>query len=166
MSFYTENHNKNINTMKMSTFTLILLTFRLSFTHNTASAQVKKSKDKIEQPQYPGGIKALHKFIASEIRYPAEARRDNILGEVIVGFTVGVDGHLTGIRVLKSVSEALDKEAVRVISKTGYWYPGKKNGKPVRFEMSIPINFKVLIDLDKYVNEDEDGINVRESDER
>lgn len=120
----------------------------------------KKTKDKIEQPEYPGGLKALHKFIASEVRYPSEARLNNEIGEVLVGFTVGIDGHITGVRVLKSVSESLDKEAMRVISKTGYWYPGKKNGKPVRFEMSIPINFKVLFEHRRTVDSDDDNYSV------
>lgn len=120
----------------------------------------KKTKDKIEQPEYPGGLKALHKFIASEVRYPSEARLNNEIGEVLVGFTVGIDGHITGVRVLKSVSESLDKEAMRVISKTGYWYPGKKNGKPVRFEMSIPINFKVLFEHRRTVDGDDDNYSV------
>jgi TonB family protein len=120
----------------------------------------KKTKDKIEQPEYPGGLKALHKFIASEVRYPSEARLNNEIGEVLIGFTVGIDGHITGVRVLKSVSESLDKEAMRVISKTGYWYPGKKNGKPVRFEMSIPINFKVLFEHRRTVDSDDDNYSV------
>lgn len=123
----------------------------------------KKTKDKIEQPEYPGGLKALHKFIASEVRYPAEARLNNEIGEVLIGFTVGIDGHLTGIRVLKSVSESLDKEAMRVINKTGYWYPGKKNGKPVRFEMSIPINFKVLFEHHKFVDDGDGNSGVSEN---
>ena len=118
------------------------------------SAQVKNTKDKIEQPEYPGGLNALYKFISSEVVYPSDAREKEETGEVLVGFTVGIDGHLTGIRVLKSVSESLDKEAIRVIEKTGYWYPGKKNGKPVRFEMSIPINFKMFMNSGKYINED------------
>ena len=127
-----------------------------------AISQKQNKKDKIEQPEYPGGLSALHKFIQSEIRYPDEARRNNEMGEVLVGFTVGIDGHLTGVRVLRSVSKSLNEEAVRVVSKTGYWYPGKKNGKPVRFEMSIPIHFKVFFEHDKFVNEEGDGSTVTE----
>jgi hypothetical protein len=50
------------------------------------------------------------------------------------------------------VSESLDAEAVRVVSKMPPWIPGKKNGRPVRAEMTIPINFKVNYE-NKYVND-------------
>ena len=123
----------------------------------------KNSKDKIVMPEYPGGLSALHKFIASEVRFPAEARRNNEIGEVIVAFTVGVDGSISGVRVLKSVSESLDKEAVRVIKQMKYWYPGKRNGKPVRADMSIPINFKLFRKSGKYVDDEEDDSQVTEN---
>jgi TonB family protein len=65
-----------------------------------------------------------------------------------------MDGYITGVRVVRSVSKALDAEAVRVVSKMPPWIPGKKNGRPVRAEMSIPINFKVEF-RNKYVGEEE-----------
>jgi hypothetical protein len=50
---------------------------------------------------------------------------------------------------------------MRVISKMPSWVPGKKNGRPVRAEMTIPINFKLLFG-NKYVNESDDYENVRD----
>lgn len=126
-------------------------------------SQSNKSKDKIEMPEYPGGLSALHKFIASEVRFPAEAREKNEIGEVLVAFTVGMDGSISGVRVLKSVSESLDKEAVRVIKQMKYWYPGKRNGRPVRAEMSIPINFKLYRASGKYVDDGEDDSRANEN---
>ena len=105
-------------------------------------------------PEYPGGQAALRKFLMSELRYPAEARAANEVGEVLVGFTVGMDGSISGVRVLKPVSPALNAEAVRVVQMMKYWRPGTRNGKPVRAEMTIPINFKTVIDNNKYLNDD------------
>ena len=139
--------------MKNSIF-LILLLFTFSFSSNVYS-QSKKAKDKIVMPEFPGGVKALHQFIASEVCFPAEARRNNEIGEVLVGFIVGIDGSISNVRVLKSVSESLDKEAVRVITQIKYMSPGKKNGIPMRTELSIPINFKLYRSHDKYVDEDD-----------
>lgn len=118
----------------------------------------QKSKDKIVFPQYPGGESELHKFILSELQYPYEARVNKETGEVLVAFSVGMDGYITGVRVVRSVSESLDAEAVRVVQKMGPWIPGKKNGRPVRADMTIPINFKVVYEADKYVAE-EDNFN-------
>ena len=114
-----------------------------------------QEKDKIVMPEYPGGQAALRKFLMSELKYPAEARAANEVGEVLVGFTVGMDGSISGVRVLKPVSPALNAEAVRVVQMMKYWRPGTRNGKPVRAEMTIPINFKTVIDNNKYLNDDD-----------
>lgn len=114
-----------------------------------------QEKDKIVMPEYPGGQAALRKFLMSELRYPAEARAANEVGEVLVGFSVGMDGSISGVRVLKPVSPALNAEAVRVVQMMKYWRPGTRNGKPVRAEMTIPINFKTVIDNNKYLNDDD-----------
>lgn len=135
---------------------LLLLFALLSTPMCDIYAQKKKTKDKIEMPEYPGGVVAMQEFILSEVRYPDEARINGDIGEVLVGFTIDSQGALSGVRVLKSVSKALDEEAVRVVKKMRYWTPGKRNGKPVRAEMSIPINFKVVVENNKYVNEEWD----------
>ena len=57
----------------------------------------QKSKDKIVFPQYPGGESELHKFILSELQYPYEARVNKETGEVLVAFSVGMDGYITGV---------------------------------------------------------------------
>ena len=103
----------------------------------------QKGKDKIVMPIYHGGEAELHKYIISELKYPLEARINNESGEVVVAFSVGMNGYISGVRVVRSVSESLDAEAVRVVSKMRPWIPGKKNGRPVRAEMTIPIKFKV-----------------------
>ena len=120
------------------------------------SVHAQKNKDKIVMPQYPGGEAELHKFIISELQYPLEARVNKESGEVLVAFSVGMDGYISGVRVVRSVSESLDAEAVRVVSKMRPWIPGKKNGRNVRAEMSIPIKFSVTYD-NKYVNDDDDS---------
>ena len=120
------------------------------------------AKDEIVMPQYPGGEAELHKYIISELEYPLEARLNNEKGEVLVAFSVGMDGYISGVRVVRSVSESLDAEAVRVVSKMRPWIPGKKNGRPVRAEMSIPINFKVIYEH-KFTDEDVKGKKMKKA---
>lgn len=109
----------------------------------------KKKKDKIEMPKFPTGQRGLQKYLLEEAQFPAEARRSGAVGEVVVGFTVEANGVITGVRVLRSVSKELDAEAVRVVKNMPDWKPGKKNGKKVRTELTIPINFKVIMDNDR-----------------
>ena len=100
----------------------------------------------------PGMYEYVHKFLLSELTDPDEARANNEVGEVLVAFSVGMDGYISGVRVLKSVSPSLDAEAVRVVKMMKYWSPGKRNGMPVRAEMSIPINFKTVVEHNKYIS--------------
>lgn len=130
-----------------------LLLFALLAISPVSDLCAQSKKDKIVMPEYPGGESELYKFLARELVYPDDAGSE--VGEVLVGFSIGMDGSVSGVRVLKSVSPALDAEAVRVVKMMKYWKPGTRNGKPVRAEMSIPINFKTVIEHDKYVNEND-----------
>ena len=123
----------------------------LSPAYAVGNVQKQKSKDKIVMPEFPGGTKEMHNYLLTETVYPMEARENGDVGEVVVAFSVGTDGSISGVRVIKSVSEALDREAVRVVSKMPKWNPGKKNGKKMRAELTIPINFKLIMESDKYV---------------
>lgn len=136
-------------------FVLIFLAVPSSELYAQKRKQKKVEKDEIIMPSYPGGEKALLKFIMSETEYPFEARVKNEIGEVLVAFSIGMDGYISGVRVLRSVSPSLDAEAVRVVKKMKPWFPGKKNGVPVRTEMTIPINFKIIHEHDKYVPDEE-----------
>lgn len=131
---------------------LFLLLLLLGAPVLNAGAQSKK--DKIVMPEYPGGEAALRKFLLSELKYPAEARENNEVGEVLVAFSIGMDGSIGGVRVLRSVSPSLDAEAVRVVKMMKYWSPGKRNGMPVRAEMSIPINFQTVVEHNKFISDD------------
>lgn len=137
-------------------FVLIFLAVPSSELYAQKRKQKKTEKNEIVMPSYPGGEKALLKFIMEETRYPSEARVKKEVGEVLVAFSIGMDGYISGVRVLRSVSPSLDAEAVRVVKKMKPWFPGKRNGVPVRAEMTIPINFKIIYEHDKYVADDDE----------
>ncbi len=132
-------------------FSLFILLLLAGAPMNHTFAQNKK--DKIVMPEYPGGHAALRSFLLKELVYPEEARLNDEIGEVLVGFSVGMDGSVSGVRVLKSVSPSLDAEAVRVVKLMKYWTPGSRNGMPVRAEMSIPINFKTVKSSNRFVGD-------------
>ena len=116
------------------------------FTLNAQSSgkKDKKSKDVIVMPEYPGGHDKMIEYLFVETNYPDEAYEKNETGEVLVGFTVEADGNISVAQVLKGVSPSLDAEAVRVVKSMPKWIPGTRNGRPVRAELSIPINFKLI----------------------
>lgn len=100
--------------------------------------------DVVEQmPQFPGGMPALMKWLQDNMKYPKEAQDAKQQGRVIVSFVVEKDGSITNVRVVKSVTPALDEEAIRVVKAMPKWNPGMQNGEPVRVNYTVPISFQL-----------------------
>jgi protein TonB len=99
----------------------------------------------VEQTAAPkGGMSAFYKYVAENIKYPAQARRMRIEGKVFVEFVVDRDGTLTQITVVKGIGAGCDEEAVRIMQGAPPWEPGRQRGRPVRQRMVLPIYFKLL----------------------
>jgi TonB family protein len=107
-----------------------------------ANNQEKKYTTQVEQmPEFPGGSEKLFEYLKKNVKYPLEAKKNNITGKVFVQFVVVSDGTITDIKIAKSVDSIIDNEAIRVIKNMPNWRPGKNNGVPVNTQMTIPINF-------------------------
>lgn len=96
-----------------------------------------------EMPRFPGGDEALLKFIAKNVKYPKDAQSSGMQGRVICSFIVEKEGTVSNIKLLRGVSPALDKEAMRVITTFPKWTPGKLKGQPVRVLYTVPITFRL-----------------------
>jgi TonB family protein len=99
-------------------------------------------------PEFPGGLEAFGKFLASNIKYPATAREQKIQGRVIITFVVEKDGSLSNERVVRGITDDLNNEALRVIKLSPHWQPGMQNNRKVRVQYSVPINFALAPDAD------------------
>lgn len=99
-------------------------------------------------PEFPGGLEAFGKFLASNIKYPATAREQKIQGRVIITFVVEKDGSLSNERVVRGITDDLNNEALRVIKLSPHWQPGMQNNRTVRVQYSVPINFALAPDAD------------------
>lgn len=85
--------------------------------------------------------KFLEQWVYQYLKYPASAVRDGIQGRVMVEFVIEKDGKVSNVRVVRSVSEELDHEAVKVVAASPKWKPGKVNGQKVRCRMTVPVEF-------------------------
>jgi len=94
-------------------------------------------------PEFPGGMEALYKYLAQNIKYPQLARDNNITGRVYVTFVVERDGSITGCRVLRDIGGGCGQEAIRVVKSMPKWTPGKQRGKAVRVQFNLPVNFNL-----------------------
>ena len=97
-----------------------------------------------QQPEFPGGMKAMMKYLQDNINYPRISRDNNSQGRAFIRFVVNADGSIQGVEVLKSSGDIyLDKEAVRVVEGMPKWTPGKQAGKPVRVFFTLPVVFRL-----------------------
>ncbi len=94
-----------------------------------------------KMPEFPGGMAALMRYLATHIRYPEEAKAENCSGTVYLNFVVEGNGTISHIKVLRGVCPSLDKEAVRVVEQMPPWVPGYNNGKPVSVSFNLPVKF-------------------------
>lgn len=97
-----------------------------------------------KMPSFPGGTGEMYKFIYSEMRYPPEAKRLKVSGQVITEFLVNADGSIQDIVVKRGPGYGLDEEAIRVITvmqEKIKWIPGMHNGKPIAVKFTLPLKF-------------------------
>ncbi len=85
----------------------------------------------------------LEKWVCQYLKYPEKALVEGVQGRVMVEFIIEKDGKLTNARVVKSVSPELDAEAVKVVSASPKWKPGRVAGEKVRTSMTIPVEFRL-----------------------
>lgn len=97
-----------------------------------------------DKPAFRGGdANTFTKWVYDNIVYPELAIENGIQGRVTVQFTIDKDGSVKDVHVLRGADSTLDKEAVRVISKSPKWSPGKQRGKAVKVKYTFPIIFKL-----------------------
>ncbi len=95
-------------------------------------------------PSFPGGDAALMRFISEHVVYPEEAYKNNIEGKVVVQFIIEETGKVGEVKVARSVSEELDREAVRVMKLLPDFNPAHNAlGKPVKVWYTLPVTFKI-----------------------
>ena len=92
-----------------------------------------------DDPEFPGGMEALYKYLEKNTRYPDGAGCEN--GRVFVQFIVERDGTLTDIHVLRDRCGGCAEEALRVVNSMPRWTPGMQRGKPVRVRFNLPVKF-------------------------
>ena len=85
----------------------------------------------------------LEKWVYAYLKYPEEAVRNGIQGRVLVDFVIDEKGKVKEVKVLKGVDPLLDAEAVKVVGASPDWRPARLQGKKVRSEMSLYVEFKL-----------------------
>ena len=97
-----------------------------------------------EKPSFNGGdANEFSKWVNSRLVYPEIAKENGVQGRVTLQFTVNADGSVSNVKVLRGVDSSLDKEAVRVVSSSPKWKPGKQRDRAVKVTYTFPVNFQL-----------------------
>ena len=101
------------------------------------------------QPEFPGGMAELMKYLQKNIRYPQICKEQRVQGRVILQFVVNADSTISDVNVIKPVNPHFDKEALRVVKAMPKWKPGEQRGEPVRVRFTLPVTFRLPADTVK-----------------
>ena len=97
-----------------------------------------------EKPKFMDGDETkFTMWVAERLVYPASAKADTVQGRVIMQFKIDEKGNLGSVKVIRGVDPRLDSEAVRVVSLSPAWTPGKHKGKSVSVVYVFPVIFKL-----------------------
>lgn len=97
-----------------------------------------------EKPSFNGGdANEFSKWVNSKLLYPEIAKENGVQGRVTLQFTVNADGTVSNVKVLRGVDSSLDKEAVRVVSSSPKWKPGKQRDRAVKVTYTFPVIFQL-----------------------
>ena len=97
-----------------------------------------------EKPSFQGGdANQFSKWVNQRLEYPEIAKENGVQGRVTLQFTVEKDGTVTKVKVLRGVDPSLDKEAVRVVSMSPKWKPGKQRDRAVPVTYTFPVKFQL-----------------------
>jgi len=100
-----------------------------------------------EKPTFQGGdANKFSEWVNSNLVYPESAKAAGKQGRVTLQFTVGTDGKVGDVKVLRGADEVLDAEALRIVSSSPQWSPGRIEGKPVPVIYTFPVLFKLTGD--------------------
>ncbi len=92
-------------------------------------------------PEFPGGEKALIKFILQNVRQPDDLEPGQQI-RVLASLIVSKTGAIENVKIISSGRPDLDKEVMRVINKMPLWKPGMQNGQPVSVYFNLPVTFE------------------------
>lgn len=83
-------------------------------------------------------------WIEDNLKYSEQMLKDEVEGYVEVSFAIDKKGKVVDKKVTRKLSHDADKEALRVLSSSGRWQPGRYNGKAVKItEMDVRVYFSL-----------------------
>ncbi|EGK01418.1 energy transducer TonB [Dysgonomonas gadei] len=129
---------KDVKNIKDTDFTLPVI-FRLPIEGVADGEEIRHTAD--QMPSFPGGEQEMFNFLRDNLKWVDDGT--DFQGRVVIRFIVTKEGKIVKPVVIRSLSSATDKEALRVINLMPDWIPGKHKGELVNVYYTIPIVFRL-----------------------
>ncbi len=104
----------------------------------------KKPRKFLKLPEYPGGKKAFNIYVKQHLKYPEEALKAGVEGDVIITYEVDDNGDVLNPKVKHGIGYGCDQEALNLIS--GMKFAGARNrGVRVKSKFTTRIPFRLPV---------------------
>lgn len=92
----------------------------------------------------------MERWVYPYLKYPKYAVDNGIQGRVLVEFIVDEKGEVRDAKVIRGIHTSLDDEALRVVSASPKWRPGRHRGKKVKVAITVSVEFRLDKDKGKF----------------
>ena len=92
----------------------------------------------------------MERWVYPYLKYPKYAVDNGIQGRVLVEFIVDEKGEVRDAKVIRGIHTSLDDEALRVVSASPKWRPGRHRGKKVKVAITVSVEFRLEKDKGKF----------------
>ena len=103
----------------------------------------RKAKNFLPKASYPGGPKAMAKFIYRHLQYPQKAKDEKIEGTVRIKLDINYKGKVIDHKVMSSLSPECDTEAGRLVRLLVFDVGRKLRKGKILFHKTVNIHFKL-----------------------
>jgi len=111
---------------------------------NEDGKEVNAKKQVVNQDAtFPGGESEMYAFLGKSLRYPPDARDNDIQGRLYASFIIDENGEIIDIKILRGLYPSIDNEAIRVIKSMPNWLPGISENRKAKVRYTLPLVFKL-----------------------
>lgn len=114
----------------------------MAFDDNTKKITFEKEvPENAINPEFPGGLHGLVKYLSNNVKYPSICQENGIQGKVVAQFILSEDGIAVNPAIVKSVDPYLDREVIRLIRAMPKWKPAMIGNTPTQVSFTLPVTF-------------------------
>ena len=95
-------------------------------------------------------------YVYQNIKYPEEAIKNNVEGNVVIRFIIEKDGSVSNGQIIKDIGDACGQAALNMLEGMNEleekWIPGQQNGVAVRTYFNLPVKFQIEKPQEYYID--------------